>query len=117
MPSGRASVRNRGRGGKDHLTASQLSSFGRERLLDLHDQFGASKYLVRGRDDLGPRCGIIIIADAGTLAGPRLNCDGMTLSHEVGDCRRYESDAKFVGFDFLWRADEHVRLRSSLRNT
>ena len=95
--------------GEDHLAAFEFASLSRKRLLDLHDQLGSLKYLVGGCDKLRPRCGVLIIADAGAVAGRGFDRNGVTVFHQFGDRRRNKPDAVFVRLDLFRNADEHRR--------
>ena len=97
--------------GEDDLAAAQLLAFGGQRLLHLHDQFGALKYPVRSCDDLGAGGDVLLVGKAGARACHGLDRDPMSPRGQFPDRRGSEADAVFVGFDFLGNADQHGRLQ------
>ena len=92
---------------EQHLAAAKLLALGGERLLDLHDQFGATEDGIGVCDDLGAGCAIIGVRQTCADAGIRLHQDAMALVGQFAHRRGHEADAVLVVFYFLGDADQH----------
>jgi hypothetical protein len=64
--------------GEDDLAPAQLPPFGSKRLLYLHDQVGALKYLIRAGGDLGAGGNVFFVGDAGACARRGFDRDPMS---------------------------------------
>jgi hypothetical protein len=66
------------------------------------------------RDDLGAGCNVFLVGDAGASAGHGFDRDPISPGAQRLDRLWGEADTVFVGLDFLWNADEHCRLSTSV---
>ena len=65
------------------LPGFELLALGRERLLDLHDEFAARVDLIGIGHDFGPDGAVVVIAEAGSQSGARLDEHAMTIPGEL----------------------------------
>jgi hypothetical protein len=78
-----------------------------QRLLDLHNQFGAVEHRICAVHDFRAGSFIIVIRQAGAEAGAAFNNDRVTMRGKFTRRRWYQADAIFVVLDLLRHADEH----------
>ena len=93
--------------GEQHLPAPELLALDRERLLHLHDQFGAAEYSVGIFHDLGARRAVVGVGEARAKSCSGLDQHLMALFGKLAHRRRHQADAVFVVLDLLRHADDH----------
>ena len=95
--------------GEQDLAGAELLALGRQRLLDLDDQFGAGENRVGIGDDLGAGGRIVGVGQAGAQRRHRVSTsDLMVLGGELAHRRGHQADAVFVVLDLLGDADQHL---------
>ncbi len=76
-------------------------------LLHLHDHIGAGENLGCAADDLGTDPAVHLVAETDAGTGVGLDDHLVTVVDEFTHAAGRETDAVFVGFDFLGYADQH----------
>src|SRR5215468_5240516 len=92
---------------EQHLAVPKLLAFGREWLLDLHDQFRLGEYPICIHGDLGACSHVGFIRETGATAGVLLDKNVMTFERQFAHRRWHEPHTEFAVLDLRGHTDQH----------